>query len=137
MERRATLLKKSRNGRKSVYIDDENAEEILSYLKAEPGNLKKFWMIVELILEGKPTRDLYDKENFEKGCEHVAAMKLFKGKKNPRIYCQHYSHKEKSVYVIVASELLIKKKSQGLSKKEKSIIRRVAKYQYKLDDGKK
>lgn len=91
-------------------------------------------MVIELILEGRPPRDLYDKENIEKGCEHVSAIKLFKGTKNPRIYCQHYSHGELKVYVIVLSELLEKKTSKGNSKKEKAIIRRVAKKQYQLNE---
>lgn len=76
-----TLFKKSINGRKALYIDNENGYLILQYLNDDKSNLKKFHMIVELILEGRPSRDLYDKENFEKGCEHITAMKLFKGKK--------------------------------------------------------
>ena len=81
-----------------------------------------------------PNRDLYDKENFEKGCEHITAIKLFKGKRNPRIYCQQYTEHDKEVFVIIASELLVKKKSERLSNKEKSIIRRVASYHYELKE---
>ncbi|MGB3183022.1 MAG: hypothetical protein WBB45_16640 [Cyclobacteriaceae bacterium] len=61
-------------------------------------------------------------------------MKLAKGKNNPRIYCQQFSRKDKQVYVIVASELLEKKKSQKLTNKEKQIIRRVATHEYYFDD---
>ena len=91
---------------------------------------------MELLLEHprQIPRDLYDKEDFEPGCEHITAIKLFKGKRNPRIYCQQYAIDGKQIFVIVASELLEKKKSEGLSKKEKAIIQRVASYQYQLHD---
>src|SRR5690606_34382467 len=118
--------KMSKNGRKAFYLDEQNSSEILDYLKSESANQKKFAMVVEQILEGRPTRDLYDKENFEKGCEHITAIKLFKGKKNPRIYCKQYADGETHQFVIIAVELLEKKKSQKLTEKEKSIIRRVA-----------
>jgi len=134
MTKTATLLKKSENGRKAIYIDDENAEAILKFLKETKGTTQKFWMVVNLILEGRPPRDLYDKEDIEKGCENVTAIKLFKGKRNPRIYCQQYAHGELKIYVIVLSEILPKKTSQGISKKEKSLIRKVAKKQYTLHD---
>tara|TARA_Y100000588_G_C13698515_1_gene687608 strand:+ start:85 stop:471 length:387 start_codon:yes stop_codon:yes gene_type:complete len=125
----------SNNGKKALYIDAENAGEILAFIKSKPSFQNKFKNIQELILEhNMPPRDLYDKEDFEKGCEHITAMKLAKGKDNPRIYCQQYSHKGKERFVIIASELLEKKKSQGLTNKEKQLIRKVAKYDYELED---
>jgi hypothetical protein len=102
-------------------------------LQQDKTNVKKFNYVLELLLEHKRApRDLYDKENFENGCKNITAIKLFKGKKNPRIYCQQYSINNKMVFVIIASELLVKKKSKALTHKEKSIIRRVASYQYHL-----
>lgn len=85
-----------------------------------------------MILNHHAPWDLYDKENFEKGCEHVTAIKLFKGKKNPRIYCQQFSDGETERFVIIGVGLLEKKKSQKLTAAEKSIIRRVANYEYDL-----
>jgi hypothetical protein len=61
-------------------------------------------------------------------------MKPAKGKNNPRIYCQQYARGDKKLYVIVMAELLQKKTSEGLSKKEKQIIRRVASYEYEFED---
>lgn len=137
LNRKAFLYRRSKDGKKEFYIDAENASAILDFLKSDPANIKKFNYVLELLLEhNHPPRDLYDKENFESGCEKVTAIKLFKGKKNPRIYCQQYAVKEKKVYVIVASELLEKKKSEKLTIKEKSVIRRVASYEYRLTDGK-
>ncbi len=135
MKRDAILYRKSRNGKKEFYIDRDNSEELLNFLKSDKANIKKFRYVLEMILEHQnPNRDLYDKENFEKGCEHITAIKLFKGKRNPRIYCQQYTEHDKEVFVIIASELLVKKKSERLSNKEKSIIRRVASYQYELKE---
>ena len=135
MKRKAVLYRISENGKKAFYIDEQNAASIIEFLKSESSNAKKFNYVLELLLEhNHAPRDLYDKENFESGCGNITAIKLFKGKKNPRIYCQQYTEGEKKVFVIVASELLDKKKSQKLSHKEKTIIRRVASYQYELKD---
>ena len=134
MKRVAELFKVSKDGKREFYIDTENSKALITFLKQERANIKKFNHVLELLLEHKhniPT-DVYDKENIEKGCEKVTAIKLFKGKKNPRIYCQQYTEEGKQVFVIIASELLEKKKSNKLTSKEKSIIRRVASYQYQL-----
>jgi hypothetical protein len=134
-KRKAILLYTSENGRKAVYVDEKNSSEILAWINASPQNKRKFQFIIELLLNGRITKELYDKENIEKGCENVTAMKPFRGTKNPRIYCQQYSDKNKKIFVIVASELLEKKKSNELTKKEKTIIRRVSKYDYELIDN--
>ncbi len=134
MKRNAVLYKVSKDGKREFYIDEQNSNALMQYIKAERANIKKFNYVLEVLLEHPheiPT-DLYDKENFEAGCEHVTAIKLFKGKRNPRIYCQQYTEQGKKVFVIIASELLEKKKSAKLTGKEKSIIRRVASYTYHL-----
>lgn len=137
MKRNATLLQRSANGRKAVYVDDDNYDSILEWMNEHPSHKNKFWMIVELVLNGRPTRDLYDTEEIDKTTEHVTAMKPFKGKKNPRIYCQQYTDREQKIYVIVAAELLPKKTTNGKnSKKEIAIIKRVASYNYTLHDEK-
>jgi hypothetical protein len=132
VKRKAQLIKVSEDGKKAFYLDEENSSDIMSFLKSESANLKKFNTALELILNHRAPRDLYDKENFEKGCEQVTAIKLFKGKKNPRIYCQQYTDGETERFVIIGIELLEKKKSQKLTATEKSIIRRVSKFEYEL-----
>jgi len=132
VRRKAQLIRISDDGKKAFYLDEENSVEIMSFLRSESANLKKFNTSLELILNHRAPRDLYDKENFEKGCEHVTAIKLFKGKKNPRIYCQQYTDGETERFVIIGVELLEKKKSQKLTSMEKSIIRRVSKFEYDL-----
>ncbi|UZD24361.1 hypothetical protein [Algoriphagus halophytocola] len=133
MKRKAELIKISQDGKKAFYLDAKNSGEILAFLKSDPANLKKFQTTLELILNHRAPRDLYDKENFEKGCEQVTAIKLFKGKKNPRIYCQQFTDGDTERFVIIGIELLEKKKSQKLTATEKSIIRRVSKYEFDLN----
>ncbi|WP_317195096.1 hypothetical protein [Algoriphagus oliviformis] len=132
MKRKAELIKISEDGKKAFYLDTENSGEIKAFLESDPANKKKFRTALELILNHRAPRDLYDKEDFEKGCEQVTAIKLFKGKKNPRIYCQQYTDGDTERFVIIGVELLEKKKSQQLTAAEKNIIRRVSKYEYDL-----
>jgi hypothetical protein len=133
VKRKAELAQVSKDGKKTLYLDEENSGEIMAFLKSDPANLKKFKTAAEMILNHQAPRDLYDKEDFEKGCEKVTAIKLFKGKKSSRIYCQQYSDGDKERFIIIGIELLEKKKSQKLTSTEKAIIRRVSKYEYELN----
>lgn len=108
-KRKAELVQVSKDGKEALYLDEENSGEIMAFLKSDPANLKKFRTAVEMILDHKAPRDLYDKEDFEKDCEKVTAIKLFKGKKNPRIYCQQYTDGDTERFVIIGIELLEKK----------------------------
>lgn len=133
MKRKAELIQISDDGKKAFYLDEDNSGEIMAFLRSDQANLKKFRTALEMILNHQAPRDLYDKENFEKGCEKITAIKLFKGKKNPRIYCQQFTDGDTERFVIIGVELLEKKKSQKLTATEKSIIRRVSKYEYDLN----
>lgn len=133
MKRRAELIQISDDGKKAFYLDEDNSGEIMAFLQSDRANLKKFKTSIEMILNHQAPRDLYDKENFEKGCEKITAIKLFKGKKNPRIYCQQFTDGDTERFVIIGVELLEKKKSQKLTATEKSIIRRISKYEYDLN----
>lgn len=135
MQREAILLQKSKDGRKAFFVDKRNAEEILAILNKDDAYKKKFKFALNLLLNDKITRDLYDKEDFEKGCEHIRALKLFKGKNNPRIYCQEQTLGEQKVFVIIACSVVAKKTtSSGLSKKDKQNIRSISKYEYDIKD---
>lgn len=82
-------------------------------------------------MEGHKNSDLYDKENINEKCKDITAMKFFKGQENDRIYCKEL--KMKGVFIIVTAELYEKKKSQKLTKKEISIIEKIAEYEYKIE----
>ncbi len=57
-------------------------------------------------------------------------MKFFKGQDNARIYCKEITNAQ-GVFIVIAAEVHVKKKSQKLQHKEKAIIHRVAQYEYK------
>ncbi len=135
MQREAIFIKKSEDGKRAFMVDAKNYKEILAILNQNDAYKKKFKHALTLLLSGNITRDLYDKENIEKGCEHIRALKLFKGKNNPRIYCQEKTVGENKVFVIIACDAVVKKTtSSGLSKKDKQIIRSIAKYEYAIHD---
>jgi hypothetical protein len=129
MKRTATIIDRSPDGKRCVAVDDELAEEILEFIKANSRIRKKFKYITQLILQGHRTPDLYDKEDIEKGCEGVMAMKLLKGAENARIYCREVYVKGQ-YFVVIACEVIAHKSSQKNSHREKEVIRRVATYQY-------
>jgi len=91
---------------------------------------KKLNHICELILGGHRNSELYDKEEFDSRSKGVTAMKFFKGQDNARIYCKEITNAQ-GVFIVIAAEVHVKKKSQKLQHKEKAIIHRVAQYEYK------
>ena len=131
--RKAVLYRRSEDGRREVYIDVKNSGHIIRFLEKEPVIARKVYLVIQQLTFGyKPARDLYQRENIERGCEHVWAIKPARGRKNPRIYCQQYNLKDRQIFVVVLSELLEKKKTQKPGHRERAIIRRVAGYNYEL-----
>lgn len=129
MKRTATIIQRSPDGKRCLAVDDELAEEILAFIAANPRIKKKFGYITQLILQGHRTPELYDKEDIEKGCEGVMAMKLLKGAENARIYCREVYVRGR-YFVVIACEVIEHKSSQKNSHREKEVIRRVATYEY-------
>ena len=131
MKRTAKIIKSAPDGKRHIAVDKENVAVIMQFLR--DNNLsKKFELICSTILSGIKNTDLYDKENINNKCKNVTAMK-FKSKQNARIYCQEVKQKDKTL-VIIASELLPKKKNQKNKEKETNLIEKVADYDYKIDD---
>lgn len=131
MKRKCKLLKENRITCKAIYIDVENSAEILKYIKQDNRHKKKFWHIVDLILDGHKNRDLYDKEDINDKCKDVTAMKILKGQENDRLYCKEI-HGQHGTHIIIASELHQKKKSTKLTEVEINIITKVANYDYEI-----
>lgn len=129
MKRTATIIERSPDGKRCLAVDDERAEQILDFLNGSARIKKKFRYVTQLILEGHRTPELYDKEDIEKGCEGVMAMKLLKGAENARIYCREVYVKGR-YFVVIASEVVPHKSSQKNSHREREAIRRVATYEY-------
>lgn len=130
MKRNAIILIESSDGRRSIAVDEENAEELLSFFQQDKRYKKKFNHICELILGNHVNRELYDKEEPDDKSKGVRAMKFFKGQENARVYCKEVSTTKKTT-VIVAVEVLKRKKQTKLTHKEINIIHRVASYEYK------
>lgn len=74
-------------------------------------------------------RELYDKEEPDDKSKGVRAMKFFKGQDNARVYCKEVTLKDKT-FVVIAAEVLEKKKQTRLTHKELNIIHRIAGYEY-------
>lgn len=60
-------------------------------------------------------------------------MKFFKGQENARIYCKEVTTEDK-VFVVITSELLERKKSTKLTKKDRQLIEKVASYEFTLEE---
>lgn len=130
MKRNAIIIKESSDGRRAIAVDEENAEELLAFFRQDKRYQKKFNHICELILGNHVNRELYDKEEPDDKSKGVRAMKFFKGQDNARVYCKEVTLKDKT-FVVIAAEVLEKKKQTKLTHKEINIIHRVASYEYK------
>ncbi|ARK10383.1 hypothetical protein A6C57_08600 [Fibrella sp. ES10-3-2-2] len=122
----------SKDGKRAIYIDSTNKDEILTHLRQSERYAKKFKHIVEIILEGHRNTELYDKEDINERCKAVTAMKFFKGQENDRLYCKEVTS-EGGTHIVIAAVLHPHKKSQGNSKREIALIEKVAGYEYNPD----
>ena len=115
MKRNAIIIKSSKNGRKHICIDEENANVILAYINADKRHKKKFNHITDLILSDLRNHDLYDKEEPNSKCrgKGVYGMKFFKGQENDRLYCKQFSNSDRQFFV-VTSELFTGKKASKI-----------------------
>ena len=131
MRRKCRHLLSSKDGKRAIYLDEENKDEILAYLLQDNRHEKKFKFISEIILDNHRNAEVYDKEEVNSKSKNVTAMKFFKGQDNDRIYCQEILSSEGSL-VIIAAELYKKKKTKKLNKQQINLINKVAKYQYEI-----
>lgn len=129
MKRKAVIIKQSDDGKRCIAVDEDNAAHLVSFFNQNKRYKKKFNFICELILGNHLNRELYDKEEPDDISKGVRAMKFFKGQENARVYCKEETLKD-NTFVIIAVEILTKKKQTKLTHKELSIIHRVASYEY-------
>lgn len=129
MKRSAIIIKSSACGKRCIAVDEENFTDIKSFFEKDKRHKKKFNYICNLLLQNHINRELYDKEEPDSLSIGVRAMKFFKGQENARIYCREVT-KENKTFVIVAVELLKRKKQTKLTHRELNIIHRVAQYEY-------
>jgi len=133
VKRKAFVLQESEYGNKAICIDSENAETLFAFLNKDERHRKKFRYIADLILRDIKNTELYDKENINKKAKHVTAMKFFKGQENARIYCKE-QRINNQLYIVVCCELLESKKSQTNNKSIKTLIDKISKYEYEIEE---
>ena len=121
----------SRYGKRAIYVDKENSEEILSYINRDTRHQSKFRDISGILLEGLRNPNVYDKEDIDFKSKKVTAMKFFKGQENDRIYCKEVQSLS-GTHVVVAAILYEKKKSTKLTQKQKNIIQKVGGFIYEI-----
>jgi hypothetical protein len=131
MKRKAEVILSSKDGRRNIAIDQDNHESIMKFLN-EKNLAKKFKMRCDIIIRNiSYTSDLYGKEEIDKSCKGITAMK-FKGHQNARIYCKELISEDK-ILIVVVSELLEKKKNQKNQFAERRLIKKVAGYEYEIE----
>jgi len=131
--RNAFKISESECGTIAIYVDQINSKEILAFLKKDKRHQKKFNFIQEIIFGRLRMPDVYDKEEINQRCKGVTAMKFFKGQENARIYCKEVTTEDK-LFVVITSELLERKKSTKLTKKDRQLIEKVASYEFTLEE---
>lgn len=137
MNRECRFVSATNDRKRAIFIDEDNREEIWSYINQSPAHRNRFRYLAQIILENIRLPDAYDKEDINKQCKDVTAMKFFKGGSNDRIYCKEVRTPEQC-YVVVMAVLNEKKKSQKNKAKENAKIEAVGSYEYspKLPDKK-
>lgn len=131
MKRKAVYLEADQNGKIAIYIDQKNMNNIVAYIQQDARHLKKWMYIKNVILSNLRIPEVFDKEDIDKECKDVYAMKFFKGQENDR--SKRIQHKGKNCVIIVASELHLKKKTQKNSAREIALIESVASYEYSIE----
>ncbi len=131
MKRNCKYLIGSKDGKRAIYLDEENEAEIQAYLNKDCRHKKKFLFISEIILGGHRNTVVYDKEEVNNKCKNVTAMKFFKGQDNDRIYCKEV-HSAEGTFIVVAAILYEKKKNTKLNQEQIKIIEKVANYEYEI-----
>lgn len=130
--KKAIEIAKNKKGNRILCIDEDHYDEILEYIQRDEKHKKKFAYISGIILDGHKNTDVYDKEDINKNSKDVTAMKFFKnGGSNDRIYCKEVTLEDKT-FVIIASQLYEKKKSQKNNEKTKNIINKVGNTDYEI-----
>ena len=131
MKRNCIPLISSKNGKRAIYLDEENKDEIITYLMQDDRHRKKFKFISEIILENHKNSQVYDKEEINGKSKNVNAMKFFKGQDNDRIYCKEI-HSNEGVFIVVAAILYRKKKTTKLNEQQINLIEKVAQFEYEI-----
>ncbi|MEJ7739915.1 MAG: hypothetical protein WKF97_21010 [Chitinophagaceae bacterium] len=130
MIKKCKYLASSTDGKKAIYLDEENEELLRGYLFRNKRHINKTRFFLDIILNGHRHRN-YCKVEINEKCENVTEMRFFVGQENDRIYCKEIKSSKGGV-VVVAAILHEGKKSKSLSSKEIELIKKVGGYDYEI-----
>lgn len=131
MERNAVIIES--NGKRALAIDVESMDSIYQFLESNEKLIKKFKHFKKVFLGTNVlySDNIYSKEEINKKCKGVTAIK-FKGvTKNPRLYCKELIT-EDAILVIIVADFVEEKKQNNITSKELTVIERVGSYSYSL-----
>lgn len=131
MNRKCQLLIADKEGKRAIYVDIINKNEIMNYLNQDNRHLDKFRFISNIILEGLHNKKVYRKEAINEKCKDVYAMRFFVGQENDRIYCKQ-TNDNNGIHIVIMAILHEGKKSDDLSSKEISLIEKIGGYLYEF-----
>ena len=63
MIRKCEHIISTKDGKRAIYVDSINKQEILTYINQDERHKKKFQYITDIILGGHKNTSLYDKED--------------------------------------------------------------------------
>lgn len=128
MVRKAVKIDEGSHGKVEIYIDSDNASEILQYVFKEKVD-GEFKEIRSLLKENLRNRDKYCKVEVCNKAKNMFEMR-FTRQRNDRIYCKEI--KDSKSRRIIMIELFLGKKSQNIPKKIKERIEKMGSYEYKF-----
>ena len=73
MKRKCKELISTNDGKRAIYIDEENSREILDYFHEDERHRKKLQFITEIILGGHKNPKVYDKEEINSKCKNAVS----------------------------------------------------------------
>ena len=117
-------------GKTTLFVDEENAEEILTFCEQDEKYRKKFKYIKNAILRGIAPNKIYQKV---KNYEDIWEIRFFPNVKgrNDRIYCKQFDDDETKILIIMV-ELFKGKKTQNIDKRIQSRLNEIKKYEYDI-----
>lgn len=127
---RRNCIKIEGSERIKLYVDEENAGQILSYCEQDEQYSKKYRYIKNALLRGIASNKIYQKV---KNCEDIWEVRFFPNVKgrNDRIYCKQFDDDETKIFIIMV-ELYKGKKTQNIDKRIQSRLNEIKKYEYDI-----
>jgi hypothetical protein len=129
VKRIGLLIDQNLHGTTLLFVDLQNAKEILPYIFQETVD-NEFKAIRNMLKGNLRNEERYRKVNVSGKADNMFEMRFIKNGKNDRIYCQEVRKGRKRIIVLV--ELFTGKKSQEIPKKIKLQIEVIGGYEYEF-----